>query len=115
VALYEDGHYYTIMVTDKMKELYRMDPTGSYRPSFYVYESSLKEKANVSVHRWKMTLMKVKNHDPMDFWKEVETTMGRYNSVKRENLGLFLKECEFKYRYRKMNIRMKILREWLAI
>jgi transposase len=115
VVLYTNRHYYTVMVTDKMKELYRMDTRGSYRPSLYVYESSRKEKANVSIHRWKLLHMKVKDHDPNQFWKYVEEIMCRYNSVRRCNLDLFLKECEFKFRYRDEKLRVKFLRDWLSV
>lgn len=115
VVLYVERHYYTVMVTEKMKNSFRMDARGCYRPSLYVYESSLKEKSNVSVHRWKLIPMERKKHDPMQFWKTLEEIMGRYNSVKRENLDFFLKECEFKHRYPDKKLRVKFLREWLSI
>lgn len=49
-----------------------------------------------------------------NFWNQAKRHMRKFNGVPRENFGLFLKECEWRFNNPRPQDQIKQLRQWVA-
>ena len=49
-----------------------------------------------------------------NFWNQAKRHMRKFNGVPRENFGLFLKECEWRFNNPKPQAQLKQIKQWVA-
>jgi transposase len=50
-----------------------------------------------------------------NFWNQAKRHMRKFNGVPKENFGLFLKECEWKFNNPKPQIQLQQLKQWVDV
>jgi len=48
-----------------------------------------------------------------NFWNQAKRHMRKFNGVPKENFGLYLKECEWRFNYSDIKLQIKQLKEWV--
>lgn len=48
-----------------------------------------------------------------NFWNQAKRHMRKFNGVPKENFGLYLKECEWRFNYSDIKLQIKKLKEWV--
>ena len=113
---------YTVMLSDSLRETSAPHPRAKVRLDavFYADAPGGREALNISgIHHQRVNLGKTlargrPRFDSVEnFWSQAKRHLRRYNSIPRQHLDLFLKECEWRFNYGSPRQLLKTLKSWM--
>lgn len=119
-VLLEEDQFFTVPITDKIRSQYdkelnhkRSGDIVAYHPVLWVHETN-QGGTTIPASWWTAGSYEEDKRAAVDaFWKVIVEQSAKYQALNRDEIGTFLKECEFLYKYQDHGERSSILREWL--
>jgi transposase len=118
------GKVYTVIVENTKTSTLMNEIANKIRPDSVVYTDSYHSYDALDVsdfHHFRInhqeSFADEKNHinGIENFWNQAKRVLRKYNGIEKQNFGLFLKECEFRFNYGNPKEQLQTLRKWCGI
>jgi len=118
------GKVFTVVVENTKKKTLINEITQKIKPDSVVYTGAYHSYDALDVsdfHHLRINHSDIfvdkKNHinGIKNFWNQAKRVLRKYNGIDKKYFYLFMKECEFRFKYGTPKNQLKILRKWCSI